>query len=111
MEVIKESFSVSRRLLLFATTKDKDYMEMLKLLLVDGFDEIVFTQYTTNPRALPSTELEAGAYKLTSRHYPIFANPAEAWQHIRQAAKPDDLICITGSFFLAGEMRKLLVRS
>jgi dihydrofolate synthase/folylpolyglutamate synthase len=107
MDVIKESFSVTRRLLLFATTRDKDYQEMLKLLL-DGFDEIVYTQYTTNPRALPPAELEATAFKLTGRHYPVFPKPADAWKSIRQSAAPDDLICITGSFFLAGEMRKHL---
>jgi dihydrofolate synthase/folylpolyglutamate synthase len=107
MEVLKESFSVSRRLLLFATTRDKNFQEMLKLLLT-GFDEIVFTQYTTNPRALPPAELDAAAFQITGRHYPIFANPAEALNHLRQLATHDDLICITGSFFLAGEMRKLL---
>jgi dihydrofolate synthase/folylpolyglutamate synthase len=107
MEVLKESFSVSRRLLIFATTRDKNYQEMLKLLLA-GFDEIVFTQYTTNPRALPPAELESAAYELTGRHYSVFTNPAKAWNHLRELANPDDLICITGSFFLAGEMRKLL---
>ncbi|MGA2059796.1 MAG: folylpolyglutamate synthase/dihydrofolate synthase family protein [Thermoguttaceae bacterium] len=107
MEVLKESFSVTRRLLLFATTRDKDYSEMLKLLL-DGFDEIVFTQYTTNPRALPPAELEATAFQHIGRHFPIFPTPAEAWTHLRQSAVSEDLICITGSFFLAGEMRKLL---
>jgi dihydrofolate synthase / folylpolyglutamate synthase len=107
MEVLKESFSVSRRLLMFATTRDKNYQEMLKLLLA-GFDEIIFTQYTTNPRALPPAELESAAYEFTGRHYPVFANPAEAWKHLRQLATPKDLICITGSFFLAGEMRKVL---
>jgi dihydrofolate synthase / folylpolyglutamate synthase len=123
MEVVRESFAVSRRLLLFATTKDKDYLAMLKLLLVEKgdrtllcdrqkgpvpfFDDIVFTQYTTNPRALPPTELEAAAYELTGRHYPIIPDTAAAWRHIRQSATPDDLVCITGSFFLAGEMRKI----
>jgi dihydrofolate synthase / folylpolyglutamate synthase len=130
VEVIKESFSVKRRLLLFATTRDKDHEEMLKLLLAEKgdaalfcesscgpswkkncvpfFDEIVFTQYTTNPRALPFAELEAIAFKISGRHYPIFPTPPEAWKNLRQSAAPDDLICITGSFFLAGEMRKLL---
>ncbi len=107
MEVLNESFSVSRRLLIFAATRDKDYMEMLKLLLT-GFDEITFTQYTTNPRALPPAELQSAAFELSGRHYPVFAHPAEAWNHLRQSAAPEDLICITGSFFLAGEMRRLL---
>jgi len=109
MEVLKESFSVSRRLLLFAATREKDFQEMIKLLLAgDAFSEIVFTQYTTNPRALPPAELESVAFQLTGRHYPIYSNPADAWNHLRQLAAPDDLICITGSFFLAGEMRRLM---
>ena len=35
----------------------------------------------------------------------IIATPAEAWDAVRRLATPDDLICITGSFFLASEMR------
>jgi len=107
MDVLRESFSVKRRLLLFATTREKDYPEMLKLLMA-GFDEIVFTQYTTNPRAIPPAELESAAFQLTGRHYPIFTDPSEAWKHLRELATPDGLLCITGSFFLAGEMRKFL---
>ena len=37
--------------------------------------EIVFTQYTTNPRPLPPAELEATAFQLTGRHYPSFYQP------------------------------------
>lgn len=138
MEVMKESFSVSRRLLLFATTRDKDYPEMLKLLLgkgvrnrfperpaghfaktvpdtfsgaFSGFDEIIFTQYTTNPRAVPPAELEAEAFRQTARHYPLYNEPAEAWHYIQQLAQPEDLVCITGSFFFAGEMRRLIAAS
>jgi dihydrofolate synthase/folylpolyglutamate synthase len=107
VEVLGESFSAQRRLLLFATTRDKDYPAMLKLL-VGGFDEIVFTKYTTNPRAIPPAELQSAAYQLTDRHFPVYNNPAEAWTHVRQATQADDLICSTGSFFFAGEMRKLM---
>jgi folylpolyglutamate synthase/dihydropteroate synthase len=35
----------------------------------------------------------------------IIATPAEAWDAVGRMATPDDLICITGSFFLASEMR------
>jgi dihydrofolate synthase/folylpolyglutamate synthase len=37
-------------------------------------------------------------------------NPTAAWQLARNLATPDDLICITGSFFLAAEMRHLIER-
>jgi dihydrofolate synthase / folylpolyglutamate synthase len=156
IEVLRASFSVAHRLLLFATTREKDYLEMLKLLVGKGdrfnlcevsgtgpffgvktdfarrlspktwtcplppslssfqqigpvpFSEIVFTKYTTNPRAMPPDELEAAAFKLTGRHYPVYTDPGEAWKSIRQSANADDLLCITGSFFLAGEMRRLI---
>jgi dihydrofolate synthase / folylpolyglutamate synthase len=37
------------------------------------------------------------------------ATPAEAWNFVRERAQPEDLVCITGSFFLAAELRPLLV--
>ena len=39
----------------------------------------------------------------------VAADPAAAWQAV-QDLKPgvDDLICVTGSFFLLGQMRKAI---
>jgi folylpolyglutamate synthase/dihydropteroate synthase len=36
----------------------------------------------------------------------IASTPAEAWGAVHRLAKPEDLVCITGSFFLAAEMRR-----
>ena len=35
----------------------------------------------------------------------IAPEPASAWELAQRGAGPDDLICITGSFFLAAELR------
>jgi dihydrofolate synthase/folylpolyglutamate synthase len=107
IETLGESFSVQKRHLIFAATKDKDNRGMLRLLL-DAFDEIYLTHYTTNPRFVPPEELAAIAYELKGKRYPIYSSPSEAWQIARQNAAPDDLICITGSFFLAGELRRIV---
>ena len=48
------------------------------------------------------------AEELTGRAYPVVADPAEAWQEVLRAASPDDLVCVTGSFFLAAEIRRQL---
>ena len=40
----------------------------------------------------------------------VAATPAEAWQLARRITTPDDLICVTGSFFIAAEMRDLIFR-
>jgi dihydrofolate synthase/folylpolyglutamate synthase len=104
IRVFDESFSVLRRLLVFATTKGKDTRGMLRRLL-GRFDEIVFTQYLSNPRAVPAEELAATAAELTGGRYRVCHEPASAWNEVWSLASPDDLICVTGSFFIAAEMR------
>ncbi len=105
MRVLTESFSVRRRLLLFATTQEKDIRGMLAILLPQ-FDAVIFTRYLNNPRAVPPEELAAAAEDLTGRGYPVVADPAEAWREMLGAAAPEDLVCVTGSFFIAAEIRQ-----
>ena len=124
MEVLEESFSVKRRFLLFAATKEKDLRGMLRLL-VGRFDRIFFTRYTNNPRSVPPEELFSLAKELQSTAdsrapswgdsstvipttMTAITSTADAWREIQRLATPDDLICITGSFFLASEMRNHL---
>ena len=103
VETLEESFSVARRLLIFATTHDKDVRGMLQCLL-DHFDEVYFTRYSNNLRAVPPQELQQVAEELTGRRWPVFDEPAAAWKAARRSAAASDLVCITGSFFLAAEM-------
>jgi dihydrofolate synthase / folylpolyglutamate synthase len=104
---LNESFSARKRHLIFAATKDKDNRGMMELLL-RAFDEIYLTHYTTNPRFVPPDELAKIASEITGRSLPIFSTPAEAWSAAQKNAATEDLICITGSFFLAGEMRRAI---
>ena len=105
VEVLDESFSVRRRLLLFATTYDKDVRGMLGRLL-PKFDSVVLTRYLSNPRAVPPEELAAMAGQLSRQPCRVCQDPAHAWQQVRALAGADDLICVTGSFFLAAEVRR-----
>src|SRR5262249_45240787 len=107
LEVLNESFSARRRYLVFATTKDKDARGMLELLL-PSFDEVMLTRYTRNPRGVPVEELHEFATALSSCRTVICPDSLAAWNHVRERATPGDLICITGSFFLAAEMREHL---
>ena len=116
MEVLDESFSAARRLLVFATTQEKDHRGMLRQLL-GRFDHVIFSRYSNNPRSVPPEELLAMAREIASplplgegsgvraAKMEIVATPSEAWDAAGSLATPDDLICITGSFFLASEMR------
>ncbi|MBN1393733.1 MAG: bifunctional folylpolyglutamate synthase/dihydrofolate synthase, partial [Pirellulales bacterium] len=111
--VLNESFSVNRRILIFAATQDKDISGMLRVLLAN-FDHIIFTCYTNNPRGVPPEELKLSvgvAVKLPPQHsisplpqagegpgvravtMEIAPTPADAWRLASRLAQPDDLIC------------------
>ena len=105
VRVLSESFSPGPRLLIFAATRDKDIRGMLAVLL-QAFEEVIFTRYFENPRGAAVDELAAIAAELsptTATH--ICPDPATAWSLARQLATPGHLICITGSFFIAAQMR------
>lgn len=107
LETLEESFRSRRRHLIFAASKGKDLAGMLKPLLA-RFDSVALTRYRSNPRATPPEQLAELAHALTGRPYPVYAEVSAAWSAVRGAAGPDDLICVTGSFFLVAEIRRLL---
>jgi dihydrofolate synthase/folylpolyglutamate synthase len=110
LEVFNESFSANTRLLVFATTQEKDARGMIARL-ASHFDQLIFTRYLNNPRSVPPEELEKIAAELTGQRHLVCAEPQEAWKVVRQRAGPDDLICITGSVFIAAEMRREILGS
>jgi dihydrofolate synthase/folylpolyglutamate synthase len=97
-----------RRLLLFGGSTDKDLEGMLKLL-APHFSQAYLTRFGSNPRAA-TPELLADMWRRVSS-LPCITYPTapEGWRQIRQDAREEDLLCITGSVFLAGELRPLLL--
>ena len=82
--------------------------------LIPHFSSIYFTQYSLNPRAVPAGELKKLAEEIIENSGQISpSNPTlitipkahQAWSHVLQQASPNDIICITGSFYIAAEMR------
>jgi dihydrofolate synthase / folylpolyglutamate synthase len=106
LTTLDESFAARRRWLVFATTQDKPVREMLAQLL-PRFDGVILTRYLNNPRYVPVEELAALAQPGAALPY-CCATPSEAWQRVKELASEDDLICVTGSFFLAAEMRQAI---
>jgi len=109
LRVITHSIPSRRRLLLFATSRDKKARAMLEQLLPQ-FDRVFLTRFVTNPRAVEPQHLADLGHQvchekgLTRVELETLADPETAWEAARQWAEPDDLICITGSFFLAAEL-------
>ena len=113
LSVLDECFSDSRRLVIFGTTRGKDVDGMLRCL-VNGCDSLIFTQYHENPRSYPADKLSEHANTLiTGRDgrptVRVLPDPIQAWQFAKAAAGDDALICVTGSFFLAAELRPVIL--
>jgi dihydrofolate synthase/folylpolyglutamate synthase len=116
-EVIRERFAdCPQRTLVLATSRDKDARSILSALLPQ-FDSAIFTSFQNNPRATDPDELLALAEGLLAEQpqrgrttTPFAAIPIaeEALAQARRQTPPDGLICITGSFFLAAQLRPLL---
>jgi len=105
---ISRDFSARRRLLIFATARDKDVAGHLRLLL-PKFDTVILTQYLGNPRALPVTELLRVCRSVSDRPVHWTSQPSQAWKLAQRLAEPADLICVTGSFFIAAEVRSMVL--
>ena len=110
VRTLSESFTARRRVLVFATAQDKDAAGMLGVLM-EHFDELLVTSYRDNPRAMPVQELAAIARDTLVRPsrddtpLTICDDPTDAWEHLRTMVEPTDLVCCTGSFFIAADMR------
>jgi dihydrofolate synthase/folylpolyglutamate synthase len=102
VETLEQSFTARKRILIFATTRDKDARGMLKLLL-SKFNTVLLTRYQNNPRGLTIDELATLAEESSSKNWLKCPTSTEAWRRARDFATPDDLIVITGSFFIAAE--------
>jgi dihydrofolate synthase/folylpolyglutamate synthase len=108
IDTLNESFPRGRRILIFASSNDKDIAGMLRLLAPE-FDSFLLTQYSYNPRAVPAHDLAAQLAAVAPVSQRVCSTPAQAWEVARGLARPSDLITIAGSVFLAGELRPLLL--
>jgi dihydrofolate synthase / folylpolyglutamate synthase len=95
-----------RRYLIFAGSNDKDLAGMLRVL-APQFDHVALTRFAQSPRSVAPEELA----KLVPNDIPRsnYASAAAAWNAVRRQASAQDMICVTGSVFLAGELRPVML--
>jgi dihydrofolate synthase/folylpolyglutamate synthase len=108
VRTVTTTFPPSRRFLIFAGSGDKDLAGMFRAL-APHFQHIFLTSFATSTRAVPPEQLAEILRGVSDVPYTTCPTSAGAWNAARAGAYPDDLICITGSVFLAGELRPLLV--
>ena len=100
---LKKDFSYRRLILIFGALADKDYSQMLQKI-VPLASIIILTQLKTK-RAVPVNDIMETVKKMG---YPaiVTENVKQAIERAQALAKKQDLICATGSFYLAGEVKQ-----
>jgi dihydrofolate synthase/folylpolyglutamate synthase len=100
LQALQRHLCYERLVLVLGSSEDKPVEEMARELA--SADHVVLTEASL-PRALPAAEL----VQRTEKTWPsaeVLIPPAEALRRARELAGPRDLLCITGSFYLVGEL-------
>jgi dihydrofolate synthase/folylpolyglutamate synthase len=100
---LKNDFSYHRLILIFGALADKDYRRMLRKI-VPLAQQIILTQLQSK-RAVPVKNIYEYVQKLGYKAV-IAENVAGALERALKLAGKEDLICATGSLYLAGEVKQ-----
>lgn len=100
----KRCFSYRKLHLVVGIMADKDIRGMLRTLLPLA-ETVIFTK-PRYVRAASPEMLRRLARPFLKKHY-VIPDPASAIQQAKTLADSEDLICITGSLYFAGEIKEL----
>ncbi len=92
---------------IFGCAADKDVKSMLQKIAM-GADKIIFTRAAGNGRAMDPRELHRKYAEVGHKMSQVAKNLPDALSLAVKGAGRDDLIVITGSFYLVGEAKKHL---
>lgn len=92
---------------IFGCCQDKNVDEMLNRVNL-GADKIIFTRAQGNPRAADPADLQRAFTERSGKMSQIADTIPEAIELASRAVSREDLICVTGSFYLVGETLKHL---
>jgi len=107
MKTLRQNLQFDSLVMVFGCASDKDWPAMLAHLST-SCDKVFFTKSTGSPRAQDPKEM----YRIYTRTYHKMAQISkslpDAIRMAKAAAAAGDAICITGSFYLVGEAKKIL---
>lgn len=92
---------------IFGCAQDKDVDSLLERVSL-GADKVIFTRASGNPRACEPEELRRRFMERSGKMCQVSDNISEAIELAARAVSRDDLICVTGSFYLVGDAIKYL---
>jgi dihydrofolate synthase/folylpolyglutamate synthase len=109
MRAIGQHIPYDSMVVIFGCCGDKDVAGMLERI-TSGADKVIFTN-VNNIRTADPEELAARYVEQYGKMAQVAPNLAGALEIANRAVTKEDLICITGSFYLVGEAKKLFASS
>lgn len=98
------NFPYKKLHLVIGLAKNKDAEGVLREI-VPLADKVYLTRFLNRRRTQFLGRMSQIAGKLTDKKITVFIDPEDAINAAKKAAAKDDLILVTGSFFLSGELR------
>ncbi len=105
---IGQHFTYDTSVVVFGCCVDKDVDAMLEKLAA-GADKVVFCR-VDSPRSADPADLQRRYHDAHGRMSQTAESLQEALRHARRSITSDDMLCITGSFFLVGEAKCMLAK-
>jgi len=103
IHAIGQNIPYDSMVVIFGCNNDKDINGMLTALQY-GADKVIFTR-SNSPKAMPPEELADMYTEICEKMCQAASSLGEALQLAKSAVAREDLICITGSFYLIGQAR------
>jgi dihydrofolate synthase/folylpolyglutamate synthase len=104
---LETNFSYRRLILVFGVLRDKDYSAMLKRMKPAAY-RLILTR-PASERAMPPRELLEKALK-DSDSVSVREDPRDALREAFRLAGKKDIICVAGSLYLVGEIKRVFSR-
>ncbi len=104
MRTIGQSISYDSMIVIFGCQDGKDIDGMIRHIQL-GADKVIFTR-SGSPRAADPKDLAAAYVEQSGNMAQTASTLEQALQIANSAVTPEDLICITGSFYLVGDAKK-----
>ncbi len=105
VEALRSHFPAYNIVMIFGCSQDKNYGAMLGMLS-EISDEIILTR-SASPRSVPTERLAKNAVKAGFSKIKEVGDTERAVREGLDTSSDQKLVCITGSFFLAGEVYPL----
>jgi len=106
MRAIGQNIAYDSMVVIFGCRMDKDIIGMLDHIRL-GADKMIFTS-TGSPRSVDPHELASEYLERSGKMAQVADEFEEALDIAERAVSREDLICVTGSFYLAGKAKRVV---